>query len=97
MNTLYYLIKESFLLQSELLKDVAKVRFKGEKISKKLKGLLPSDIVPEFKNDFANDDYNYSNNMEDFAMIFEEFAMKYYLNFDKGVAIIDTTYYETVA
>lgn len=30
-------------------------------------------------------------------MIFEEFAMKYYLDFDKGVAITDTTYSYTVA
>lgn len=90
-------IKERFPLQSDLLKDVAKVRFKGDKINKKLKSLRPSDIIPEFKDDFANNEYNYSNNQEDFAMIFEEFAMKYYLDFDKGVAITDTTYSYTVA
>lgn len=90
-------IKKDFPLQSELLKDVAKVRFKGEQISKKLKDLQAPDIVPEFKNDISNDDYNYTNNMEDFAVTFEEFAMKYYLNFDRGVAITDTTYNNIVA
>lgn len=90
-------MKINFPLQSKTLKDAAQVRYKGKTITQKLKKLSPSDIVTEFKDDFANNDYNYTTAREDFAMIFEEFVMKYYLNFDKGIAITDTTYNCTVA
>ncbi|MGZ2369994.1 hypothetical protein ACXR6G_09430 [Ancylomarina sp. YFZ004] len=84
---------KNFPLQSEILKEVGNVRYQGKAITKKLKKLSPADIVSEFINDFSNDDYNYSTDREDFAMIFEEFAMKYYLDFDRGVAVTEKTEY----
>ncbi len=76
-------------LTSDLLGDVAEVLFQGVTASDAILELTPEDVAAEFSVDVANDDYAYSNQYEDLAMLLEEVMMKYHFGIDRDIAYID--------
>lgn len=76
-------------LASELLTDVARVLFQGETASESLLELTPEEVAAEFSVDVANDDYAYTNQYEDLAMLLEEVMMKHHFGIDRDIAYID--------
>lgn len=74
-------------LQSQTMRDLAKVSFIGENADATQKSYLPADIETFFSSDFATDFYAYSSLREDYAMLFEELMMQNRYNIFRDVAI----------
>ena len=80
-------LAQALPLQSNIMRDLAKVSFAGEKANTMQKSYLPKDIEVFFSADFATDFYAYSSLREDYAMLFEELMMHNRYNIDRDVAI----------
>ena len=76
-------------LSSDLLVDVAEVLFLGANASQAILELTPEEVADEFRVDVANDDYAYTNQFEDLAILLEEIMMKYHFDIDRDIAYID--------
>ncbi|MFX4228517.1 MAG: hypothetical protein ACFHHU_11745 [Porticoccaceae bacterium] len=76
-------------LTSELLVDVAQVLFQGATATDPILELATEDVAAEFSVDVANDDYAYTNQFEDLAMLLEEVMMNYHFGIDRDIAYID--------
>lgn len=74
-------------LNSQEMRNLAQVRFKGETASANQKAYLPTDIEPFFEPDSATDFYAYSSLREDYAMLFEELMMYSRYEVKRDVAI----------
>jgi len=83
-------IEATYPLTSQVLIDLAQVRFKGEVSTQTQKDLTPEEVADEFKTDLATDTYSYLTKYEDFAMIFEELMMDYHFGVKRDLGI--TTY-----
>jgi hypothetical protein len=77
----------AYPLESEMLKNLAGVRFGGETPTQEQKDITPEEVADEFKPDRATDTYNYYSRFEDLAMIFEESMMAYHFGIKRDVAI----------
>jgi hypothetical protein len=82
-------LSDKYPLDDKDLKDLAGVLYRGEKPSDYLKSLTISDVGQKFEKQGANDLYNFNNQFEDFAMLFEETMMKYHFDIDRDVAFLD--------
>ena len=83
-------MQSAYPLTSQILTDLAQVRFKGEASTQAQKDLTPEEVADEFKPDIATDTYSYLTKYEDFAMLFEELMMDYHFGIKRDLAI--TTY-----
>jgi hypothetical protein len=76
-------------LNSQMQYGLADVMFWGETATSAQKLLTPLQVGLDFETDGASDSYNYSNQYEDLARLFEEVMMKYHYNTDRQVAFSD--------
>jgi len=88
-NRISDILRVSYPLKSQLLKDIAGINYRNETAKAEIFEYTSQIISEEFKNDLANDDYNYSTQYEDLAMFFEEFMMKYHFDIDRDFAVCD--------
>ncbi|TKB44368.1 hypothetical protein [Thalassotalea mangrovi] len=74
------------LLSQEML-GLAQVRFQGASANSIQRAYLPDDVAEFYKNDLANDFYNYTTTREDLAILFEEtmMALRYGVRRDTAV------------
>jgi len=86
-NRISDILRVSYPLKSQLLKDIAGINYRNETANPEILEYTSQIIAEEFKNDLANDDYNYSSQYEDLAMIFEEFMMNYHFDIDRDFAV----------
>lgn len=76
-------------LESDLLTDLAGVLFLGDTATAELIAVSADEAGMEFAADVASDDYAYTNQYEDLAMLFEEIMMKYHFDIDRDIAYTD--------
>lgn len=76
-------------LTSQLLMDLASVRYHGETATNEMRLLNAQEVGAEFEPDGAAIDYAYASIREDVATLFEEVMMKHYFNVDREVAFAD--------
>ncbi|MBL4910195.1 MAG: hypothetical protein JKX78_09335 [Alteromonadaceae bacterium] len=81
------ILANSYPLQSETMRQLAKVSFAGASANDTQKAFLPSDISSFFSPDGATDYYNFSSLREDYAMLFEEVMMYTRYNIQRDVAV----------
>jgi hypothetical protein len=81
-------LHNSYPLTDETMADIARVKFRGETASNYIRSLSASDVGSLFDQDGANDEYNYSSNAEDVAMLFEEIMMKQHYDIDRELAFV---------
>jgi len=81
-------LSQKYPLESKVLISLAKVKFKGKKATPEQKELSAKEVGDYFNEDGASDFYNYTNQYEDLAMLFEEIMMKYHFDIDRDVAFI---------
>jgi len=79
----------NYPLQNKTLKELAKVLYKGKPASTYQKSLTASEVGELFESDGASDMYGYTDQYEDFAMLFEEVMMKYHYGIDRDFAFIE--------
>ncbi len=80
------LTSASPLLSQEMF-GLGRVNFAGAAASAVQKAYMPADITRFFSPDQASDEYNFSSQYEDFAMLFEEYMMFYRHNVRRDVAV----------
>lgn len=73
-------------LNSQLMLDLAEVLYLGEQATNTQLQLTAAQVGLEFEGDGASDDYAYSADWEDLAMLFEEVMMRHHFNVDREVA-----------
>ncbi len=73
-------------LSSTMLKDLAKVLYRGETATGSQRGYSPLTVGAEFEFDGANDDYAYTSEHEDVAMLFEETMMRFHFGLERDMA-----------
>lgn len=76
-------------LNSQLLHDLGQVLFRGVEATAEQQALSPAEVGLAFEPDGASDDYAYSSQFEDVAMLFEEVMMKYHFGVDRELAYTD--------
>lgn len=69
--------------------DLGRVMFHGVTATNDQKRLSAEQVGLDFSIDGASDSYNYSNQYEDVAMLFEEVMMKYHYNIDRELAFTE--------
>lgn len=74
-------------LTSAQMYGLAGVRFFGDPATVIEQGYTPNDVAGFFTVDAASDHYNYSNNAEDTAMLFEELMAYYHFGMERDVAV----------
>jgi hypothetical protein len=84
-------IKNSLPLQSETMKELAYVMYRGETATDDLKSLSATQVGDAMASDRASDDYAYvpfrdDIFYEDVAMLFEELMAKYHFDHDREIA-----------
>lgn len=82
-------LKSTYPLKSNKLKNFASHKFNGRTVGSETINTPPSILAKEFFAEGANDLYNYTNEKEDMAMLFEEVMMKYRFNIDRHISILD--------
>jgi len=80
-------LEVQYPLQSQLIKDLAQVRFGGSQATDSQKAVLPSDVSPEFEPDGGVYFYSFFTKREDFAMLFDELMMHARYGVQRDVAI----------
>ncbi len=73
-------------LSSRVMFNLAEVMFRGETPTSLERQLTAVELGNEFEPDDANDDYSYTSQYEDLAMLFEEAMMKYLFDVDRDFA-----------
>ncbi len=79
---------ESMPLTELTLSHLGKVLYAGKKANSEDKILMPEDVGSIFATDNATNMYNYTNQYEDLAMMFESALMKYHYNIDMDIAFV---------
>ena len=74
-------------LNSQIFFDLAEVRFLGREASTSEANIQVAEVVGEFRDDGANDDYAYVSRFEDVAMLFEETMMAMHYQVERDVAL----------
>ena len=74
-------------LESQVMKDLAQVRYSTGSATDIQKAYLPQDIQTLFEPDKAVHFYGFSTEREDFAMLFEELMMQHRYGVQRDVAI----------
>jgi hypothetical protein len=77
-------------LQSSQMKAFAQVNFGGEDATVAQRATTAQTIANEFSNDGATGFYNYYTVREDYASLFEKFMMKYRLDADSDIAVLQS-------
>lgn len=75
-------------LTSSQLSGLASVSFKGETANDAQTQLTPQQVWDAFMQDSANEYYNYTNQREDLAMLFEESMLLHYFGYQREVMIM---------
>ncbi len=78
----------SIPLTDETLKHLASVLYKGVKSTAEDDTIEPSEVGAFFETDSATNMYSFTNQYEDFAMLFETAMMKYHYNIDMDIAFV---------
>lgn len=79
-------------LNSEILKGLGKVSFKGKKETSSQLRISANKFIREFKKDAAVAYYSYATSREDFAMLMEQFFMLAHFDVESYTAVLDTSY-----
>ena len=79
---------KSMPLTESTLKHLGKVLYFGEEPTYDDKEIEASDVGSLFSTDSATNMYNYANEFEDLAMIFETAMMKYHYNIDMDIGFV---------
>ncbi|WP_284619515.1 hypothetical protein [Aquabacterium humicola] len=82
-------VPAAFPLSSTPMKDLGRVRFRGETATAAQKAYTPAQVAGFFSADLATDDYSYTTSFEDIAMTLEEFLMQRRLGIRRDFAIVD--------
>ncbi|GLX81046.1 hypothetical protein [Thalassotalea eurytherma] len=77
----------TYPLDSQVMRDLAQVSFRGESASVVQRAYSPTEIGNIFSSDAATDYYNYSSTREDLAMLFEELMMQSRYGIRRDVAV----------
>ncbi len=88
------LLDINFPLSSDQLYAYAGVVFHGEQASSEQLDFIAEDIGALLQADVASDIYAYSHPAEDLAMLFEEFAMLFFLNMHREITIVNIPEFE---
>jgi hypothetical protein len=72
-------------LESEVMYHIAGILYMGAPASDTYRRVSAATVGTHFEPDGANDDYAYSSQFEDVAMLFEEAMMKFYFNMDRDI------------
>lgn len=75
-------------LQSSVWAGLGQVMFQGQTANSQQQALTAAQVGYEFEQDSAADDYAYSSQFEDLAMLFEIAMMKYFFNLDYQLAFL---------
>jgi len=73
-------------LNSQMWMDLAQVMYQGDPASTEQQTLNAAQVGLEFESDGASDDYAYSGNWEDLAMLVEEVLMHYHYGVHREIA-----------
>ncbi|MCR6650693.1 MAG: hypothetical protein NVV73_03945 [Cellvibrionaceae bacterium] len=76
---------ETAPLKSDVMFRLARILYHGDTPSDNYRRVGAALVGSHFEPDGANDDYNYSSQYEDVAMLFEEAMMKAYFDMDRDV------------
>lgn len=82
-------LDQFYPLQSQALIDLAQTLYVGGDSSSDTQDFTALEIGLYLEQDLANDVYAYSNRREDFAILFEEFAMAYFLDARRELTFVD--------
>lgn len=82
------LLRNDDPLTSEAMRHFAGVLYKGVRPTDEDKQTSAARIGSYFEPDVASDDYSYTSQYEDLAMLFEEAMMKLHFNIDRDMAFI---------
>ena len=85
-----YKLYNSMPLTQSTLKHLGKVLYFGEDATYDDKQLEASDVGSLFATDSATNMYNYANEYEDLAMLFETAMMKYHYNIEMDIGFVIT-------
>lgn len=77
-------------LESQVMYVVAGIFYRGVNASATEKAISLDYVAIEFALDSAADDYAYTSQFEDVAMLFEEIMMLYFFNADRQIAFTST-------
>lgn len=72
-------------LKSDVMYRLAGILYRGDNASDSYRRVGAALVASHFEPDSANDDYNYTTQYEDVAMLFEEAMMKAHFNMDRDV------------
>lgn len=86
-NTQSDILDISYPLNSQVMKDLAQVRYAGANPSNQQISYQPSDIQSYFEPDGAVYFYSYTSTREDYAMLFEELMMYSRYGISRDIAI----------
>ena len=86
-NTQSDILDISYPLNSQVMKDLAQVRYTGANPSNQQISYQPSDIESYFEPDGAVYFYSYTSTREDYAMLFEELMMYSRYGISRDIAI----------
>lgn len=75
-------------LTSAMMFHLAGILYRGNTASTSDRAVTAAQVGDYFALDGANDDYNYSSQWEDLAMLFEEAMMKLHFNLDRDVGFV---------
>ena len=81
------LLSIAYPLDSQVLRDIAQVRYGGKAPSASQKALQPSDITQHFEPEGAVYLYGYYTTREDYAMLFDELMMQARFGVSRDIAI----------
>lgn len=73
-------------LSSDTWKKLADVLYRGSPASTAQKAMTPADVSAAFEPDRASDDYNYTTQYEDIAMMAEEALMQFHFGVERDLA-----------
>ena len=77
-------------LTEPILKHLGKVLYMGENATEDDKKLDSEDVGSLFATDSASNMYNYANQYEDMAMLFESAMMKYHYGIEMDIGFVDS-------
>jgi hypothetical protein len=76
-------------LQSDDMKRLASILYRGATPTASERAYTGVEVGVFFEPDVASDDYAYSSQHEDLAMLFEEVMMKVYFDMDRDIAFVE--------
>jgi len=82
---------QNYPLSSQPMHGLAEVLFQGRTATQQERGFTPQQVGDHFAGDVAVDDYNYSTQFEDLAMLMEELFMDFHFDIERDFAMTDKT------